>query len=118
MVYFQTKNPNLGKNLEGLGMENVVIFYDHLEYFLVIWYNLWLFGIVCGHLVHFSHFGMFGPRKIWQPCSFFVPSRAYLEEFVEHANIFPNSRLEPQRYRELGGLNHKKSRCLWLERVT
>jgi hypothetical protein len=30
MVYFQTKNPNFGKNLEGLGMENVVTFYDHL----------------------------------------------------------------------------------------
>jgi hypothetical protein len=24
-------------------------------------------GTVCGHLVYFSHFGMFGPRKIWQP---------------------------------------------------
>jgi hypothetical protein len=31
-------------NLEGLGMENV-IFYDHLEYFTAIWYNLWSFGI-------------------------------------------------------------------------
>jgi hypothetical protein len=26
-------------------MENVVLFYNHLEYFLVIWYNLWPFGI-------------------------------------------------------------------------
>jgi hypothetical protein len=52
--------------LEGLGIENV-IFYDHFEYFMAIWYNLWQFGIVCGHLVHFSHFGTFGPRKIWQP---------------------------------------------------
>jgi hypothetical protein len=34
-VYFQTKNPNLGKNLVGLGMENAAILYDHLEYFLV-----------------------------------------------------------------------------------
>jgi hypothetical protein len=23
--------------------------------------------IVCGHFGIFSHFGMFGPRKIWQP---------------------------------------------------
>jgi hypothetical protein len=30
-------------------------------------YNLWQFGTACSHLVHFSHFGMFGPRKIWQP---------------------------------------------------
>jgi hypothetical protein len=41
--------------------------FDHLEYFLTIWYNLWPFGIVCGHLLYFSQFGMFGPRKIWQP---------------------------------------------------
>jgi hypothetical protein len=48
-------------------MENVSIFYDHLEYFTAIWYNLWPFGIVCGHLVYFSSFGMFRPIKFWQP---------------------------------------------------
>jgi hypothetical protein len=48
-------------------MENVGIFYDLLEYFMAIWYNLWPFGIVCGHLAYFSKFGMFRPRKIWQP---------------------------------------------------
>jgi hypothetical protein len=48
-------------------MENVVIFYDHLVFFTAIWHNVWPFGIVCGHLVYFSLFGMFGPRKIWQP---------------------------------------------------
>jgi deoxyribodipyrimidine photolyase len=25
------------------------------------------FGKVCDHLVYFLRFGMFGPRKIWQP---------------------------------------------------
>jgi outer membrane murein-binding lipoprotein Lpp len=39
------------------------IFYDHLEYFMAVWYNLWPVGIVCGHLVCFSQFGMFGSRK-------------------------------------------------------
>jgi hypothetical protein len=34
---------------------------------MAIWYNLWPFEIVCGHLYYFSQFGMFGPRKIWQP---------------------------------------------------
>jgi hypothetical protein len=53
--------------LEGLGIENVAILYDHWEYFSIIWYNLKPFGIVCGRLVHFSRFGMFGPRKLWQP---------------------------------------------------
>jgi hypothetical protein len=48
-------------------MDNVVIFYDRLEHFMAIWHNLWRFGIVCGHLVYFSHFGMFVRRKIWQP---------------------------------------------------
>jgi hypothetical protein len=42
------------------------------KYFMTIWnmlrYNLWPFGIVRGHLVYFLRFGMFGPRKIWQPC--------------------------------------------------
>jgi hypothetical protein len=36
-------------------MENVGIFYDHLEYFTAIWYNLWTFVIVCGHLVFFPN---------------------------------------------------------------
>jgi hypothetical protein len=44
MVYFQTKNSNLGKIWRALNMENVVIFYDNLEYF-------WSFGIKCGRLV-------------------------------------------------------------------
>jgi hypothetical protein len=50
-----------GYILEGLGMENVGIF-------MTIWCNIWPFGIVYAHLVYFFSFGMFGPRKIWQPC--------------------------------------------------
>jgi hypothetical protein len=50
-------------------MKNVGIFYDHMEYFTAICYNVWPFGIVCCHLVYFSQFGTFGPRKIWQPCT-------------------------------------------------
>jgi hypothetical protein len=34
-------------------MKNVVIFYDHLEYFTDIWYNLRSFGIAFGNLVYF-----------------------------------------------------------------
>jgi hypothetical protein len=49
-------------------MVNVGIFHDHLEYFMAIWYNLWPFGIFCGHLLYISQLGKFGPRKIWQPC--------------------------------------------------
>jgi hypothetical protein len=63
--------------LEGLGMENVAIFFGQLEYFtavrhilkpfgtfcghlvhfVVIWYILWSFGTFCGHLVQFPHIG-------------------------------------------------------------
>jgi hypothetical protein len=34
-------------------MVYVRTFYDHLEYFIDILYNFWLFGIVCGHLFFF-----------------------------------------------------------------
>jgi hypothetical protein len=56
-------------------MENVIIFCDHSEYFMAVWYNLWQFGTACGHLVYFPHFGMFGPRKIWQPWSLIKSSQ-------------------------------------------
>jgi hypothetical protein len=42
MVYFQTKNPNLGKKM-GLAMEEVGLFYGPLVYFTGI-------GIIYGHL--------------------------------------------------------------------
>jgi hypothetical protein len=48
-------------------MENVGIFYDRLEHFMAIWHNVRQFCVVFGHLVYFVHFGIFGPRKIWQP---------------------------------------------------
>jgi hypothetical protein len=35
---FSNLNPTLGNFLEGLGMENVGIFYGHLGYILAIWY--------------------------------------------------------------------------------
>jgi hypothetical protein len=37
---FSDQKSQFGSNLEGIGMENVVMFYDHLEYFKVMWYNL------------------------------------------------------------------------------
>jgi hypothetical protein len=33
MVYFQTKNPNLGKFWRALSLENLDNFFDHLEHF-------------------------------------------------------------------------------------
>jgi hypothetical protein len=34
---FKPKKKNLGKFYEGLRLENVYIFYGHLEYFMEIW---------------------------------------------------------------------------------
>jgi hypothetical protein len=61
-------------------MKDVVIFYGHLVYSMVIWYILWSSGIFYGPLVYFMviwyillPFGIFFPfwfvvpRKIWQP---------------------------------------------------
>jgi hypothetical protein len=53
MVCFQTKNPNLGKFLEGLAMEEDGISYRHLVYFRVFCYMSWTFGTVRGNLVFF-----------------------------------------------------------------
>jgi hypothetical protein len=44
-------NIKIWVNFDGLGTENVGIFYDHLEYFTSIWYYLWPFDMACGHLV-------------------------------------------------------------------
>jgi ABC-type spermidine/putrescine transport system permease subunit II len=49
--------------LEGLGIEKVVIFFDLLEYFTAIGYNLQPFGIVCGNLVYFSPFWYVWTKK-------------------------------------------------------
>jgi hypothetical protein len=62
MVCFQTKNPNLGKIVDGLAMERVGLFYGHLV-------CLKLFGIFYGHLgIHFMVIWYVVSRKIWQPC--------------------------------------------------
>jgi hypothetical protein len=67
---FKPKNPILGKNSEGLGMENVVfyvlwpfgMFFGDLVEFIAVWYMY--FVVVC---YIFSCFGMFVRGKIWQP---------------------------------------------------
>jgi hypothetical protein len=69
MVYFQTKNPNLGKFWRALDWKMLIYFmairnilqtldtfYDHLVHFVFIWY-------------HFFRFWYHVPRKIWQPCT-------------------------------------------------
>jgi hypothetical protein len=65
MVYFQTKNPNLGKFCR-------VLQWMMLVYFMSVSSILQPYAVICFHLVYFKvcffPFGYFVPRKIWQPC--------------------------------------------------
>jgi hypothetical protein len=63
IVYFQTKNPNLGKFVRALEWKMLV-------YFMPIWNILPPFGIAYGHLVIlyiFSCFGILCPEKSGNP---------------------------------------------------
>jgi hypothetical protein len=60
MVCFQTKNPNFGKIWRALKWKMLLYFMTIWNIFMAFWYSLWSFGI-------FLRFGVFGPRKIWQP---------------------------------------------------
>jgi hypothetical protein len=53
---FSNQKSQFGYILEGLEIENGFIFYDHLKNVIAIWYNLWQFGVVSGHLVCFFPF--------------------------------------------------------------
>jgi hypothetical protein len=64
LVYFQTKNPNLGKFWKVLHG----IFNGHFVYFTAKWNTLWPFTYIV-HLVLgiFFPFWYLVPRKVWQP---------------------------------------------------
>jgi hypothetical protein len=47
---FSNQKSQFGLILQGLAMENLGIFYDHLVYFTAIGNILWSFGISCGDL--------------------------------------------------------------------
>jgi hypothetical protein len=49
-------------------MENVGVFYDRLEYSVAICYNLWPYGIDCGHLIFFTVLVCFDQEKSGNPC--------------------------------------------------
>jgi hypothetical protein len=48
---FSNQKSEFGKILEGLAMENLGMFYDHLVCFMAIGNILWPLGIFCGNLV-------------------------------------------------------------------
>jgi hypothetical protein len=75
MACFRTKNPNLGKFW--MGQWTILVYlmaiwsiFGHLVYFTTIrsiGYTLRLFGIFCGRLVYFPHFGMLYQEKSDNP---------------------------------------------------
>jgi hypothetical protein len=67
MVYFQTKNPHLGKILEGLAMKDDGIFYGRFVHFTVFCHILWTFGIVVVIGYIFPRFGIFYQEKSGNP---------------------------------------------------
>jgi hypothetical protein len=76
-------------------MVNVGMFYDHLEYFMAIWYNSWQFGTVRGHLLYFSQFGMFGPKKSGNP----VVGSLTMEQRTEATQVMPEmANVHPRAY--------------------
>jgi hypothetical protein len=66
--FFSDQNSQFGDILEDLGMENVVIFSGHLEYFTTIVYILCAFGNFVVILYIFPPLWYIVQSKIWQPC--------------------------------------------------
>jgi hypothetical protein len=65
---FSNQKSKFGLILEGLAIEDVVMFYRHLVHFTVFCYILWTFGVVRGILVYFFRFGILYQEKSGNPC--------------------------------------------------
>jgi hypothetical protein len=65
--FFSDQKSQFGYILEDLGMENVVIYSAHLEYFMIIRYILWNLGNFIAILVFFPRFGILYQEKSGNP---------------------------------------------------
>jgi sugar phosphate permease len=70
-------------------MEDTRIFYGYLVNSKVIWYILWPFGTVVGHLVYFPRFGIM-LKKIWQP--WLVSTAKFKNSHLDRTKIFSRSK--------------------------
>jgi hypothetical protein len=78
MVYFQTKNPNLGKFWRSLcRLENIIIFYGNSEYFMAMCYILRPFDNLLVVWYIFHRFGVVRQEKSGNP----VPEWSRVETF-------------------------------------
>jgi hypothetical protein len=67
MVIFSNQKSQFGYILEGLEMENVGIFYGHLEYFTAMCYILWPFENLVVIWYIFPRFGTVCQQKSGNP---------------------------------------------------
>jgi hypothetical protein len=72
MVYFQTKNPNLGTFLRAFEWKMFFtilwpfgMFCGHLVYFMAVWHSLWSFGIFSPILVFLDQEKSGNPCHMW-----------------------------------------------------
>jgi hypothetical protein len=73
------------------------LFYNHLVYFMDIWYILWTFGMFYGHLVYLMDiwsilwmFGMLFQEKSGNPVDEVELPRGFLSRFKEKVIYRPN----------------------------
>jgi hypothetical protein len=66
-------------------MVNVGVFYGLFKYFMAIWYNLWPFGIVCGHLLYFTNLVCLDQEKSGNPGTFTSWSWVQSQEGIQNA---------------------------------
>jgi hypothetical protein len=86
---FSNQKSQFGFIGEGLAMENLGIFYDHLDYFRAIGNILWPFGIFCGNWYIFPRFGILDQEKSGNPdVPFMFWGRCYGHNFLRFFPIF------------------------------
>jgi hypothetical protein len=85
MVYFKTKNPNLGTFWRVLQWKMLVYLMPLGQFSCHLMIYCMNFGIICGNLGYFPPFWYTVPRKIWQPCC------------RDQGLTFPTSNLTPSR---------------------
>jgi hypothetical protein len=94
MVYFLTKNPNLGKFLRDFERQNFGTFYGHSVFFMIIFvYIMIIFVYIMIIFVYFMIIFVYFmiiwkwtiiwyivSRKIWQPCRGHLESRFFVRK--------------------------------------
>jgi hypothetical protein len=97
---FSNQKSLFGLILEGLRLENVYIFYGHLEYFMEIWDIVWPFGTFCINLVPFCPVLVLCAKKCGNPAKrdIFELSRRRLKRDASPSKFKRKSKIETMCY--------------------